>query len=244
MGSFAGSSDTSVPGIAGTTLWCPTHLMGTNKVTSPHVRNTQDVYWKGFSEIFNITTDTSDPFKWRRIVFQLEGGPAATGLPENLYVARRADFDLEQPLAGDTAFPTNPFPIDYIFRYRRAMIPMNDTESGILFSGLFQGQAGIDYTDFLTARVDNRIKVLSDITRSITSGNDSGIMKTYKMYTPLNKTMRYADAESGTIDASNGYASMNSPLNDVYVMDYYQQLNNAPNTMVIRSQAKIFWHEK
>jgi len=244
IGTIAGSSDTSVPGVAGSTLWCPTHLQGTNKIISKHVRNTQEVYWKGFSETFNMTTDTSDPYKWRRIVFELEGGPNATGLPQTSYVARRTDFDQESPLAGNTAFPTNPFPIDYVFRYRRSMIPLLDAEFGILASGLFQGQVGIDYTDYLIARTDNRIKVLSDITRTITSGNDSGIMKTYKMYTPLNKTMRYADAESGTIDSNNGYASMNSPMNDIYVLDYYQQLNTAPNTLTIRGQAKIYWHEK
>ncbi|WGD01155.1 MAG: capsid protein [Genomoviridae sp.] len=240
----AGSADTSIPGISGATLWCPTFLEGTNKIVSPHIRNSQDVYWKGFSETFTMNTDTSDPFKWRRIVFQLEGGPNATGLPVQVYVAAKTDFDLEQPLAGSTAFPTNPFPIDYVWRYRRAMVPMTDTEFGILSSGLFQGQSGIDYNDYLTARTDNRIKVISDVTRHITSGNDSGIMKTYKFYTPLNKTMRYADAESGSTTAANGYAAMNSPLNDVYVMDYYQQLPNAPNTLTIRSQAKIYWHEK
>lgn len=244
IGTIEGSSDTFIPNAFGATLWCATHLVGTNKVQSSHVRGSQDVFWKGISEVFTMSTETSHPFKWRRIVFQLEGGPNATGLPENAYVARRADFDLEQPLAGTTAYPTNPFPIDYIYRYRRSMIPLSPAEFGILATGLFQGQQGIDYSDYLGAKTDNRIRVLSDVTRSITSGNDTGVMRTYKMYIPLNKTMRYADAESGTISSNNGYAAMNSPMNDTYVLDYYEQMTDAPNSLTVRSQATAYWREK
>lgn len=244
MGSTAGSAVTPISTAFGATLWLATHLRAAPRVVSSHLRNKQDVYWKGISETVKLSTTTSDPFKWRRIVFQLEGGPNATGLAENAYRLEKPDFDLEAPLAGDTAFPTNPYPLDYTYRNRRAAIPLSTTDFGTLASGLFQGQSGIDYSDYLTAKVDNRIKVMSDKIRTISSQNDAGVLRTYKLYTPINKTMRYADAESGTIDAPNGYAAMNSPMNDVYIMDYFEQLPDAPNTLALLIQATQYWHER
>lgn len=244
IGSINGSSVTAITQTTQGCLWLATYKVGSASAMSPHIRNKQDVYWKGISERLKMGGATSDPFKWRRVVFQLEGGPNATGLDPSVYTSNYLEYDSEAPLAGSTAFPTNPFQLGGVYRQRRAMIPMSTTDFATFANGFFQGQSSIDFTDYLVAKVDNRIKVLSDITRSITSGNDSGVLKTYKTYIPLNKTMKYADAESGSNQAYNGYAAFNSPLNDTYVFDYFEQHADAPNQLSVTSQATTYWHEK
>jgi hypothetical protein len=210
-------------------------------------RGSNQVYWKGFSETLLIQSTTSDPWKWRRIVFEVQGGGIATGLGEGWYSGRlNTDIPALGPQTGEV--PENPIGIANTARMSRVMNFMGNTTMVGFLSGLFGGSSGFDRNSgqFISARLDNRqIKIHSDVTRSITSGNDSGVMKTYKIYTPLNKSMTYASTEVGNVESQSGiYAAPASPLGDVYVVDLFTQLNDAPGSIRITGQSQVYWHER
>jgi len=229
---------------AGGALWLATHRQGSASAVTEFSRNKQDIFWKGISETLRMTTTGSDPLKWRRIVFELEGGPGALiGIDPTTYIARQLDFDNEAPLSGA---PTNPFNLQGLSRYNRPMYPLASTsdEFATFVTGFFQGSPNIDYNQYLTAKVDRRIKVRSDVTRSIQSGNDSGVIKVFKTYLPINKTMRYADAESGSLISYDGFAAFDSPQNDIYVWDYFEGLTGSETVLNVSGTSVAYWHEK
>ena len=65
----------------------------------------------------------------------------------------------------------------------------------------------------LLLRVDrSELKVHSDRTRFLRSGNDARIYKNYNVYLPLNKTMSYNGQESGSLETSSALADKKSPM--------------------------------
>lgn len=211
-------------------------------------RGSNEVYWKGFSDNLLIQSTTSDPWKWRRIVFELQGGPTATGLTE-LYYMGRIGLDVapvQPPESGGPGIKQIE-PLQGLWRYARNFNFLPNNLMVAFLSGLFGGNAGFDrnYGQFLTARLDNKtIKIHYDKTRSINSGNDSGVLKNYKLYHPINKSMTYSHTEVGSMDTTSSYAAPASPLGDVYVVDLFTQLNDAPGSLRVTGQGKSYWHER
>lgn len=214
----------------------------------PYNRGKQEVYWKGFSDNLLMQSTTSDPWKWRRIVFEVQAGGVSTGVPPLMYLGSGAtDIDNMAPSTSTGAQPVNPVSLAGVARYFRQMSFLTNTQMNGFLGGLFGGTVGLDFTqgNFITTRLDNQnIKIHSDVTRSITSGNDSGVFRSYKTYIPLNKTMRYAGNEVGNLQSATYYAAPNSPLGDVYVCDLFTQLNAAPGSLQITGQARAYWHER
>ena len=211
-------------------------------------RGKQDVFWKGFSDHLLMQSTTSDPWKWRRIVFEVQAGGASTGVPFSMYLGIGAqDLDPLPPSTTTGGQPVNPVQGQGVFRYYRNLSFLTNTQMNAFLGGLFGGTSGFDFNpgQFMTARLQNEnIKIHSDVTRSITSGNDSGVMKSYKSYIPLNKSMRYAGNEVGNLTSSTFYAAPKSPLGDVYICDLFTQLNDAPGSLRITGQSCAYWHEK
>jgi len=79
-------------------LYSPTARQYENS-DDPTDRSRHTVFWKGYREIGNLTTNSSSPWEWRRIVFETKGlrVEAAHGLTSNGYRRIVAPF-------GDTDF--------------------------------------------------------------------------------------------------------------------------------------------
>lgn len=238
-------------------MWCPTARARGGQVNGlPSVRSQPEVFWKGFSDNYGIETTTSDPWLWRRITFTMHENfvnDATNGIPPQYYLTETENL-------VDITGPSTQFPIyqqDTVTRgvntTYRTLEPLPVTQYDLLVERMFQGVRYVDWTDYQTAKIDtSQVHVISDVTRRLTSGNDSPIIRTYKHYVPLNKTMQYASTEFGAAESSlstlndrfaSGGTSGNK-LNDVYVVDYFRQPSGAPATMRITAQATAYWHEK
>jgi len=230
-------------------LYSPTTRLRSDRGSnSMAVRTSKEVWWKGFKDTFVIQSATSDPWHWRRIVFAVNNGPNSTGIPAGNYLPYIAPDIPDVPASTITPDPTNTANLAGVARTARKMYPLTVDQIQGFTGGLFKGTRGFDfdtgYGQLLTAAVDKEnIRILSDKTRSITSGNDSGVMRKFKMYTPLNQKMVYADQESGTMLSNSSYAAPNSPLGDVYVFDLFVQLQGAPGSLTVSGQGTAYWHE-
>ena len=77
------------------------------------------------------------------------------------------------------------------------------TNRAAIYSILFKGAGGgIDWTTshpgLLNAKVDTtRVNLKYDKVRRITSGNDAGVIKRFKMWHPMRKNLRYDEDEEG-----------------------------------------------
>lgn len=215
-------------------------------------RTSKEVYWKGFKDVFVVQSDSSYPWEWRRVVFSVKGGPNATGLPVSLYSPVMA-VDIAgvpaETAGGGSGEATNPSVLQGVQRSARMFNLLTPTQIQNFTGGLYKGVRGMDfdtgYGMLLSSALDKEnVRIHSDVTRSIRSGNDVGVMKKYSMYTPLNQKMIYADQESGSLLTGVTYAASNSPLGDVYVFDLFVQLQGAPGSLTISGQGTAYWHEK
>lgn len=212
-------------------------------------RQSKEVFWKGFRDQLVIQSDSSYPWEWRRIVFSVKGGPNATGLPAEIYIPEiQLDVSGENPVTG-SGEPTNPAILLGVRRAGRKMVSMTPAQIQNFTNGLYKGVRTIDfdtgYGMLLTSALDKEnVRIHSDVTRSIKSGNDAGVMRKFDIYQPLNKKMIYGDQESGSMLTNTTYAASNSPLGDVYVFDLFVQLQGAPGAITVAGQGTAYWHEK
>jgi hypothetical protein len=230
-------------------LWCPTaRARGGQNNNSAAIRAQDDVYWKGISDHLHIESTTSDPWLWRRIIYTKKTNYALEEVNPSYYVAENMQMNLIPALTGSV--PPNSGAVAAVYSYSRSLEELPVANYGIISERLFQGIRNIDYSSFSTAKVDkSQAHVLYDRTRRITSGNDSGVMRNYKQWIPLNKRMRYANLEEAALDsgdvgrfASDG--TYGNWLDDVYILDYFEQSAAAPGSLNISGNATAFWHEK
>lgn len=227
-------------------LWSPTaRYKAGYGGDSESVRSADTVYWKGIAEKLHIESDTSDPWSWRRIVFEYQASFDVDDIPPDKYFAHEEDITGVNPTVTTLPDLTNPTGLAGIERTNRPMEPLNTTEYQFLWNRIFKGQRFVDWLDPRTARVETReIKVHSDVTRMMKSGNDSAIYKDYSVFIPLNKTMSYNGEESGALETSGAYADQKSPLGNVFIMDLFAQPSAAPATLSVAVTATAYWHEK
>lgn len=234
-------------------LYAPT-VRARNDRASPDMpaRTSKEVYWKGYKDELVIQSATSDPWEWRRIVFSVKGGPDATGVEVGAFSPLEFNDIGGVPSlepASTTGTIQNPAGLIGITRAARKMLALTPAAIQGFTGGLFKGINQIDfntgYGQMLTSAVDKEnIHIHSDVTRSIRSGNDSGVLKKFKIYHPLEKKMVYADQESGSLLTQTSFAASNSPLGDVYIFDLFVQLQGAPGSLTVSGQGTAYWHER
>jgi len=100
----------------------------------------------------------------------------------------------------------------------------------------------------MIAKTDqSRVSVKYDVTRTIASGNDRGIVRKYKLYHPMNKNLVYNDDEVGGRTTSSNY-SVDSKLGmgDFWVVDLIRSRYGAASSdvMIFSPQATLYWHER
>lgn len=216
--------------------WIPTarpmfdgnNLIGS--VTEQAVRTATSCYMRGLKEAINIRTNSANSWQWRRICFTFKGSYMfpTTGVNTAPY-----QFYTQLPNLGMV----------------RTMNNLNTNEKGDrILDRIFRGIQGEDWLNVFNAPLDTtRVTVKFDRTRSIASGNDSGIVRTYKQWYPMNKNILYNDDEGGDTMSSN-FLSVQSKtgMGDYYVIDFFQCSDGADqtDTMSVLPEATLYWHER
>lgn len=114
---------------------------------------------------------------------------------------------------------------------------------------LFKGQANQDWSDLITAKIDNqRVKLLFDKTFTIRSGNDTGIQKERKLWHPMNRTLVYNDDEAGGAKLPSELSANNRlSMGDYYIIDIFD-VGESPavdgDELGFSVQSTLYWHER
>jgi len=235
VGALTVSADTSA-----VVLWCANarSLKRTGNlldVQDPEAQRQHTLcFWRGIKETITIRTGNPAAWRWRRIVFSWKGPlpiagsygdysymPITTGNRERL---QRSAVALPFPMVADL----------YAF----------------LFRGLGINNASVvpqDWIDPVTAPVDTEnVRIMYDKVHRITSGNEVGIVNTYRMWHPINKYIKYADQEvGGELSTSPFSVGSRVGLGDVYIVDIIVSNSGASEDFLDwLPTTTCYWHEK
>lgn len=188
-------------------------------------RTVETPYMRGYKERIRIETNTPHCWKWRRICFEHKG-------PTIIENSAAATWWADNNTVGS---------------YRSANL-VNSAGRTVLDERLFRGTFGVDYRSYMDAKIDYRqTSVKYDVTRTITSGNDKGVWKTFNLWHPMNKNLHYQGDENGPIWSFNRLASSgNAGMGDYYIVDLFkaQGGGTADDQMVVDYTSTLYWHEK
>lgn len=196
-------------------------------------RSKSSCFMRGLRERVFFEGRTPAPVIWRRIVFAFTGQEIVrdqvTGAVSTLFAELNPQgyVRLTVPIQTGTTVP-----VAYL----------RDNLTNILFRGREQ----LDWEDPLIAKVDHsRVKLISDRTMTLKSGNQLGVMTTKKRWYPFNKTLIYNDDESaGGKNASFFSANNRQSMGDVYVIDIFGLVTGSETELVFKSEATLYWHER
>lgn len=202
----------------------------TNSVYEISQRTATSCYMRGLKEAVNIRTNSSNAWQWRRICFTFKG-----------YTLYPTDNQNNQPYQYFSEVAN--------LGMVRTMNNLNTNDKGNrLLERIFRGTQNEDWLNVFNAMVDTqRVSVMSDRTRTIASGNDSGVVRTYKQWYPMNKNILYNDEEAGD-DMIGSYTSAQSKvgMGDYYIVDFFQCSDGGDQSdlMTVLPEATLYWHEK
>lgn len=214
---------------------------GSATVVQEAMRTSATCYMRGLSEHIRIQTNSPAPWIWRRICFKVK------------------DTRFILPSVGDTATGPQTFQPYYknavagTTRFFFQMSGNNGTNVTLdsynnVLDVLFKGSQGIDFSDFTLAHVDTRrVDLAYDKTIRIASGNNSGVLREYKRWHPMNKNLVYGDDEQGEIEISTNFSVRDKRgMGDYIVIDFFAPGLGATDSdkLAISSNASLYWHEK
>lgn len=224
-------------------LWCasarslsttPTSL-STFPVNAQRLSSTPFI--RGLKETITIRTDTSNAWRWRRVVFTLKGLPP--GFTDTADILRVFS---QVPASDDTV------------QYQRVATALPFPLVADVYAFLFRGfglnnftATPQDWLDPITAPIDtSRIGVLYDKVTSIRSGNDTGVVQTHRRWHGVNRTLHYNDQELGGNMSSSPFSTTAKPgCGDVYVMDLIVgNSNSSEDVLDFLPTSTLYWHEK
>nr|QJB18717.1 MAG: capsid protein [Genomoviridae sp.] len=216
-------------------LWCATardNTVGTggalgNRFT-PSTRTATTCYMRGLAENVELSTNTGVPWQWRRICFTFRD-PGSLSTTHSFFNEAGGGYSrlLYNVTSGSTPDTAN----------------LNNLRSLI-----FRGELGTDWSNYLTAPVDNtRVTIKMDKTRNISSGNQNGKLVHQKLWMPMNKNLVYDDDENGGSETAR-FLSVGGKagMGDYYVMDIFIAGIGAVSSdnLLFNPQATLYWHEK
>lgn len=221
-------------GRTNTFVWQPTgrDLVDLNSVpgsiAKTALRTSSTIYLRLLSEKITFTSNSSVPWLWRRIVYTGKG-----------------------PSWRTTDQAVNPFYHESSNGWGRLM-RQTDAWAGqanqllALQARLFKGERAVDWLNQMTAPTDSaRATILYDKTTSITTSNQSGMIKRFRRTHVFNKNLVYDDDESGEQMTTNFNSVEAKPgMGDVYVMDIFSSPGTATDLLYIDPEASLYWHEK
>lgn len=114
---------------------------------------------------------------------------------------------------------------------------------------LFQGVKTTDWSDQMTAKVDNaRFTVIADARYALSSANAASRPRFKKFWTPINKTIQYDDEENGTSITPSPFSIDSKPgVGNIFVLDLFEApapISTTTSTLSISSTQTLYWHEK
>jgi len=225
-------------------LWCATQRSrdtGTpdvpGRVDEPATRTATKCFMRGLRQRALIQTSGSGAWIWRQITFTFYSDflyRNHDGISDNI-IAR---YSLETVPNG----------------YRRALpffnggLPSDATRLTQLFAYVFKGAQNTDWNNPITAKTHSeRVRIKSDRTRKISSGNDAGVFRIYKDWFPMNHTLEYDEDEFGGVQGLGDLSSATrSSMGDYYVLDIFQPSIGATSDeqLVFDPEATLYWHER
>lgn len=212
-------------------LWCATARGMTNSAASVGGRTVLDPFMVGLRETIEIQVTSGVPWQWRRICFRTKRDmTAALGNTANTgYYTPTSDGSARRTVSNLTG-------------------NRNTGEQYALYELLFQGQNDTDWVDPMVAKVDTtRMSIVSDTIKTLSSGNEAGIIRKFKRWYPMRKTLVYNGDESGSGVLSADFSTKDAPgMGDFYVVDLFRARYGAPASAVLTfsPQATLYWHEK
>nr|QTE03668.1 MAG: capsid protein [Gemycircularvirus] len=236
--SAATGTNTLLPGVH-SFLYVPTErFLAPNNAYYVAQRTASNPFYKGISETYTFLPNDSSVWWHRRIVFATK---------------RRYEQEIEQ-LANGGYFAPGTSSTQNTRRKLRDM-SMSDGLDGFeaiqanLIADVFRGVFNVDWFDSMRAALDKtRITVLSDRLTTIKSQNDSPAPRIVKHYTPINKTVVYADEESGqTMQPSQFSVESKTGLGNIYILDLVEcpvPTDTTTTTVSFGSTQTVYWHEK
>lgn len=207
-------------------------------ISEQAVRTSTTAYMKGFKEKIRIQTSSGIPWFWRRITF----------------CARRPTI-FNQFNSADTPTQTNNGNTSYVDTtnglerlYFNLASNASPATRNAIYTILFKGAANKDWADVLTAPVDtNRVDLKSDRSYTIKSGNQSGTVRDFSLYYPMNKNLVYDDDESGDTEVAS-YTSVQDKrgMGDYYILDLFFTGTGATSSDLLQltSTSTMYWAEK
>ena len=223
-----------------TMLWMPTGrtretIQGGDQgtVDDTATRTASTVFYRGLRERVQIQTSGSGAWQWRRICFEFNSNALEVGIP------------------GQTAVPQ-----PYLFTSSGNMRGLGPgMQAGALGTAylqhvinfVFKGRQTVDYGSLFTAKTDpSRVKIVYDKLRIIQSHNDTGIIRNYKMWFPMNKTFVYDEDEDAAEQSEAVYgAATRGNMGNYYIFDLiFPALSNTDESISFDPEATLYWHER
>nr|QTE03612.1 MAG: capsid protein [Gemycircularvirus] len=217
-------------------VWCATARDNTTSTTGRignkfdvATRTASNCYMVGLKESIEIQIADGLPWQWRRICFTYKGGSTAGG---NL------------PIPTSSYYPS----LETSSGWVRVVNGITTAQQATFFGLLFQGTQNTDWSDTLTAKLDNeRITVKYDKTISIMSGNEDGVIRRYNRWHPMKHNLMYDDDEAGGTTGAQGYSvDSKRGMGDYWVIDIIKPRvgSSASNQLLFNTEATLYWHEK
>lgn len=212
-------------------LWCATARAMTASVASVAGRNVIDPYMVGLRETIEIQISTGVPWQWRRICFRTKRDMAAA-------LSMTSNASYYTPTSDGSA--------------RRTVSNLTGNRNGgeqyALYELLFQGQNDTDWVDPMVAKIDTtRMNIVSDTVKTLSCGNEAGMIRKFKRWYPMHKTLVYNGDEQGSGVISADFSTKDSPgMGDFYVVDLFRAryAAGAAAVLTFSPQATLYWHEK
>lgn len=201
-------------------------------------RSSTRTYMKGLSERIEIQTSGSAAWEWRRITF--------TFFSNHFYLFN--DNPLENGTAVRYNIETNSG-VNRALTFFNGANPLDAQLVTQLFAYVFKGAQDTDWRNPLTAKThSDRVRIKSDRTRVIRSGNDAGVIKKYKLYHPMEQALIYDEDESGGVVGDGVLsAAVNQSMGDYYVLDIFKPTlaaESTEETLSFAPEATLYWHER
>ena len=223
----SGGTPTSfgVPQSGGLFLWNATardRVPSTGDYNASSLRESDVCYMRGLKERIVLTPSDSVSWMWRRICFTTKGGNSVFTPIANYIETSRGWNRLLVNSAGSTT-------------------------AVAITSYIFKGTVNVDWIDNMTAKVDTqRVKLMSDTTRVIGSGNSVGRFHRYNRWYPMNKTLVYANDENGESETTDVVSTLGRQgMGDYYVLDIFKCADTATSHVLdFNPEATLYWHEK
>ncbi|AJD07466.1 putative capsid protein [Odonata associated gemycircularvirus 2] len=224
----------------GMSIFCPTarSLVTAGPPISRWMSQTEPpphVTLRGYKENLRIQTSSSQPWLWRRIVFNTKGPTfSSTSVGDTATRQKYSPF-------SDTSIGMARL------WFNTSVNAMSATQS-LFQTVMFKGAINQDWSDPITAKVDtSRITVMSDRTQTIKTQNSNGHFSERKLWYPMNKNLVYDDDEAGAAEVPAYYSTDAKPgMGDVYIVDFVMPSVGATASDIINFNctSTLYWHEK